>query len=52
MLRCLNSVTFPKEVVEYPSPEIFKIYLDTILGTMFQGMLLEQGGWKGPLDII
>jgi len=35
----------PKEVVESPSLEIFKIHLDAVLCSLLWVTLLRQGGW-------
>lgn len=35
----------PREVVKFPSFEIFKSYLDVVLGNWLGVALLEQGGW-------
>jgi len=35
----------PREVVESPSLEIFKIRLDAVLCSLLQVTLLRQGGW-------
>jgi len=35
----------PREVVESPSPEIFKTRLDKVLYSLLQVTLLWQGGW-------
>ena len=35
----------PRDVVEFPSVEIFKTQLDTVLGNLLKQSQLEQGGW-------
>ena len=42
----------PREVVESPSPEIFKTRLDAVLCSLLWVTLLRQGGWtRRPTEV-